>query len=176
MGPWRAVRTRGQASRTKKGRNVGWVRNGRMVSRSVAGGKCEGAGQAFDGFNPRTGLRNGCYRRDSEHRLAPKCPRRDTPRGDRSPPPQGRGKARKLSNSAISIDAPVSAKKGKHLDSEETQEECEQSFATTLGVGGLSLVSEKKSAEDLEAGATANLVCRRRLDHHNRLLAKKVST
>ena len=71
--------------------------------------KVWGDGQTLNGFNRRTGFRDRWYRCDSEYRLAPKCPWRDTPREDRSPPFQERGKARKPSYSTISMETPVSA-------------------------------------------------------------------
>ena len=77
----------------KKGKKQGVGQKWKDGFSDGGGEKARGAGQAFNGFHRRTGLRKRCYRRDSVYRLAPRRPRRDTPRGDRSPPPQERGKA-----------------------------------------------------------------------------------
>ena len=99
--------------------------------------------------------------------------------GDKSPPSQSRGTARKPSSSAIFLETPVAAVMAERVDggtadpSMETQSECEQSSSTTLDVGGLALVSDEDSVVALDTGAAANLVCLRWLEHHNRLLEKK---
>ena len=78
------------------------------------------------------------------------------------------------------MDPQVSAQKVEHLDGEKPEGECEQFSSTTLDVGGMFLVSEDASMVELDSGATANSVCFRCLEHHNRLLERngrpKVST
>ena len=118
-----------------------------------------GDGQTLNGLNRRAGMRDRRYRRDSEYRLAPKCPWRGTPRDDGSPAIQERRKARWPPYSAISMKIPVSAQKAEHVGSEETRDECEHSFPTTSDSGGLCLASDEDSAEELDTGATADLVC-----------------
>ena len=73
--------------------------------------------------------------RNSEYQPAPKCPWRESPRGDPSPPPEERGKARRPPYSAISMETPVSAQKADHLDSDETKSECGQGCGGTLKCG-----------------------------------------
>ena len=123
-------------------------------------------------INCRRGLRHRCYRRDSEYHLANECPWRDAPRGDRSPPPQGRGKARKPYFPAISTNTPVLAQEAGRLDSEETKSEREQFLSPTSGARG-SLLAPDEDSVVLETGATANFVCFRQLERHNRPLEKK---
>ena len=130
-------------------------------------------GQTSNGFYRTTGLRSRCYRCDSENHLAPQCLWRDTPGGDRSPPPQERGEASKPSYSASSMETRASAQKADHLGAEETKTECEQSFSTTLDVGCLFFVSDEDAAAVLGTGATANLALFRWHERHNRLLERK---
>ena len=128
------------------------------------------------GLNHRAGLRKRGYRRDSEYRVsnvALECPWRDTPRGDRSPPSQGRNKARNPFYSPISTRTPVWARKAEHVGSEEAKSECEQSSATTLDVGGLCLVPGDDSAAVMDTGSTANLVCFRWPVRRNLLSEKR---
>ena len=106
MDPWGAGRARRRARRTRKQRNRGRVAEERWFPKS-GGAKERGAGQTLNDLNRRAGLRN-------HH--APKCPWGETPRGDRSPPPRERGKARKPPYSAISMKTPVSAQEAEHLD------------------------------------------------------------
>ena len=101
------------------------------------GEKVRRDGQILNGFNCRTGLRNRRYQSNSEYQPAPECPWRGTSQGERSPPSQERGRARQLSYSAISTETPVSAQKAEHLESEETESDCEQSFPTTPDAWGL---------------------------------------
>ena len=101
-------------------------------------------------------MRDRRYRLDSEFHLAPECPRRDTPRGNRSPPSQERGKARKPPFAAISMGTPVSARKAEHVESEETKSACEQSSSITLVAWGLFLVADEGGEVVLDTGATTN--------------------
>ena len=75
--------------------------------------------------------------------------------------------------STISTDIPASVQKVEHLDSDETKSGREQSFSATLDAGGLFLVLEEDSVAVLDSGDTANLVCSRELERHNRLLEKE---
>ena len=79
---------------------------------------------------------------------------------------------RPRSYSAIPTDTPAPAQKVGHLNSKEAGSGCGQSFPATLDAGGLFLASKGDSAVVLDTGATANLACCRRLEHHNRLLEK----
>ena len=101
--------------------------------------------------------------------MAPKCPWKDTPGGDRGPAPLERVKARMPTYSSISISTPVLDQKAERLKIEETESDCEQSLSATLDMGGLFLVSKDESVVVLDTGATANLVC---FQHHNRLLGR----
>ena len=101
------------------------------------GGKVREGRHVLNSVNCRAGLRSGRYRRDSEYRPAPECPRRNTPQGNRGPPPQERSKARKLSYSAFSIETRVSAQRAEHLGSEDAKSACEQFFATAFCFSGL---------------------------------------
>ena len=176
-GPWVNDKDKGTCVTNKKakGQGVGQKRKDglpRGVRDKVRRDKVRGDGQTLNGFNCRTGLRDRCYRRHSEYLLAPKCPWRDTPKGDWSPPSQEQGKASQPSYTANLMQTQVSAQKAEHVGSEETKSECEQSFLTKLDVGGLSSVSDDDSVLALDAGATANLVCFCRPERQNRLPEK----
>ena len=60
---------------------------------------------------------------------------------------------------------PGSAQEAEHLGSAETKSECEQSFSTTLEVGGALLESDEESAVASDRGATANVARPERLRH-----------
>ena len=124
------------------------------VSKDMA----KGDGQTLKGSNRRTGLRNKCYKCDSEYHLAPTCSWRDAPQrvlGSASPEQQ---KARKPCYSTISTGAPVPGKKADQYGAGEANSGHEQSFATAQDAGGLLPASESDSVVVLETGATDHLV------------------
>ena len=94
-----SVRDRNREARVtyKKVRRQGVGKKRKNGFPKASGDKVKGRGQTPNGFNRRTGTRNGRYRRDSEYHLAPERPCRDAPMGDRSPPPAKRSMDRKLS-------------------------------------------------------------------------------
>ena len=49
----------------------------------------------------------------------------------------------------------------------------EQPAATTSDAGGLFLAAKSDSLVFLDTGASANLVCFRRFEHHSRILQRK---
>ena len=71
------------------------------------GDKVKGGGQTLGGFYRKTGLRNKCYRRDSEYHLVPRCPWRDTPRGDGCPISPERTRLQRPSYASTSMETPV---------------------------------------------------------------------
>ena len=97
--------------------------------------KVTGGGQTLNGFNRKTGLRSKCYRRDSEYHLAPRCPRRDTPRWEGRLFSPERARSQRPSYSSISTETPASPQKAESARGRETGGKCEQSFVTTVGAG-----------------------------------------
>ena len=71
------------------------------------GDEAKRGGQRLNGFNRKTGLRSRSYWSESEYHLAPRCPWRDTPRGDGSSFPQGLDRAREPPFSSVSMETPV---------------------------------------------------------------------
>ena len=68
---------------------------------------------------------------------------------------------------------PVTAQNSGQLARDGEGGNCEESFSTTLDVGGLFVPAESDSVFGLDAGATANLVCFRYLERHDRILQRK---
>ena len=154
---------------SQKSENKGYVRKKRTVPPNAAGIKRAGADRhRMASTAVRAGIK-GAIGVTAENLLAPNCPRMDTPRGDRSPTPQERDKARRPAYSSIAMDALAPAQKVEHQNSEGARSECEQSFSATVDVGGLFLVSQEDSVAMLDTAATANMACFRWLEHHNRL-------
>ena len=159
---------------TEKQRNKVWVSKRRIAPLNVrsVSHAAEGGGQKLNGFNHEAGLRNRRYRGDSECHLAPRCPWRDTPRGDGSSLPQQRDRAHRPSYSSISMETPAPAQGAGHTGKAATESECGQPFATTIGMGGLFLVSPEDSVVVLDTGAAANLESFSWLARHHRILEK----
>ena len=57
------------------------------------------------------------------------------------------------------METPVSAQKVDHIEVSATEGRCGQSFATTIDLGELLLVSKENGAVALVTGAAADLAC-----------------
>ena len=130
-------------------------------------------GQTMNGLNRKTGLRNQCYRCDSEYHLAPRCPWSHTSRGTGSTFFPVRVRPQRPSYSSISMELTVLPQEADSVGESETGSTCEQFFVTTVVAGDACMVSQEDSVVVLGAGATANLVCFGWLAHHNRDLDRR---
>ena len=157
----------------KKERKQGAGQKGKEGLSNAIKGDAKGGGQTSNAFNHRTGLRNRSHKCDSGYHLAPTCSWRDAPESEVGSATPERGRARKPSYSAISAETPVSVREADQFESQDANSAHERPFATTLDVGGLSLVAKSDSAVFLDTGATANLACSRWLEHHGRILPRK---
>ena len=160
------------AYRSEK-QGAGKTKKGGLPKRG--GGKVNVGGKALSGFNRKTGQRNRRYPCDGEYHLTPRCPWRDTPRGDGSSFPQGRDRAHKHSYSSTSIETPVLPQKAESVGDGETGSRREQSSVATVDAGDLFMVSQDDSVVALETGATANLACFSWLANHNRILERRAN-
>ena len=78
--------------------------------------------------------------------------------------------ARRPPYTSISTETPVSGQKADHFGNGETGGKCDQSFAATMDMGEVFLVTGEDGVVVLVSGAAANLACLRLLAHHNRML------
>ena len=72
--------------------------------------------------------------------------------------------------SSSATDPPVPALKVERLERDEAPGASEQPFSTSMDMGHLFVAPSEDSAVVLDTGATADLVCFRWLDHHDRPL------
>ena len=119
--------------------------------------KDKGDSETMNGENSKTGRRHWRYLRNSEYHLLPECPRRGATSKSSapiSPPPQASTRHR---YSSISWEPPVEVQGGGPPS---------QEFFLPLWKGGNFSAAGAESAVVLGVGATANLVCFKRLDSH----------
>ena len=150
---WRRKKTHGRSS--QKGR-----------------GPPKRGGQTLNRSNRIRGLRNRRYRRDSEYRLAPRRPWRETPRGDGSPFPRGRDRPYRPPFAPISMETPVLPQTAESVGEREAGSTCAQSPVTKVDAGEAFMASQEDSVGVLDSGATANLVCCSCLAHQKRILER----
>ena len=148
------------AYRKAKKQGVGEKKEGGPPKKG--GDRARGGGQTLNGFNRETGLRSKRYRRDSKYRLAPRFPRRNTPRGEGRPFSPGRARSQRPSFSSFSMETPVFPQKAESVGGCETRRKCEQPFVITADAGDAFMVSQD-----------ANLVCFRWLARRNCFLGRR---
>ena len=71
--------------------------------------------------------------------------------------------------------SPVSVENERSAAKTDVGSNCEQSFSTTLGIGGLFVVAESDAVGVLETGASAGFVCFRWLGRLDRVLRREGS-
>ena len=128
----------------------------------------------MDGCNCKTGLRNRCFMCDSEYHPAPRCPWRDSPRGDGRPFSPERARSKRPPYSPISMGTPVLSRTTEKGGESETGSKCEQSFVTSVVAGAAFMVPPEDSAAVLDTGAPANPVCSSWLARQNRILGRPI--
>ena len=132
----------------------------------------KGDGEALNGFNRRTGVRNRRDKCDSENHTAPKCPKRDAHRSEIGSASSENSKARRPPYSTISMGSPITIRKADQLVVGKTSGGGEQSCSTSMDVGGLFVLAKSDSLAVFGAGVTANLLCFSWFERHNRILQR----
>ena len=89
----------------------------------------------MNGSDRRRVLKDRRYKCDSVYRLAPKCPWRNVSKIESGSAAPEKGKARTLSCSAISMEAPISIQTADHSESPEDLSNHYQSLATAPDEG-----------------------------------------
>ena len=134
--------------------------------------RVKGGGQVSNGFHRRAGERNRRYTCGCERHLASRCPQRRQWKPDSAPSPPPVNKPSRSSFSWISIGKLASVCTGGAKKPQEGNGQCEQSFSTALEACSQLVCTREESVGILDAGATANLVCFRRLRHHNSMMGQ----
>ena len=132
----------------------------------------KGDGEALNGLNRRTGVRNRRDKCDSENHTAPKCPKRDAHRSEIGSASSENSKARRPPYSTISMGSPITIRKADQLVVGKTSGGGEQSCSTSMDVGGLFVLAKSDSLAVFGAGVTANLLCFSWFERHNRILQR----
>ena len=129
-----------------------------------------GKGQIKNSANYRTREVNRCFVCNSEYHYAPQCPRKGGKPGVQSPPNHGKKKPPSKPYSSIALETPANANYSPDNTQLPQDSITENSFSTTIDLGGEFVVSRASSVVVLDTGATANLVCRAWLADHNLFL------
>ena len=90
----------------------------------------------MDGLNRKTGERNSCYACNSQCHYDPQCPKNENhaegPLAYRQVPKQPSSQPYPV----IATESPLQVQRMKSGEKGDADRRCEQSFSTTLGVGG----------------------------------------
>ena len=127
----------------------------------------------MNGFNRETWELNRRPTCSSEYHYAPQCPHKENrPSG---PAPYQRVAKRSPSKpySSIGMESPLHVQPPELGGSGKPDRPYEQSFSTTLEIGGQFVCARDDSVAVLDAVATANLVRSKSLDSHNSYLQKR---
>ena len=118
-----------------------------------------GRGKSKNVMNHRTGEVNRCFVCKSEYHYAHNCPRK--------------GKLPLKPHSSITLDHQGNASHAQSIAQSPLDRTNENSFSTTIDLGGEFAVSSASSVVVLDTGATANLVCKSWLANHNLFLERR---
>ena len=120
--------------------------------------KVTGDGRTSSGTNRRTGERNRCLARESKYHVGPKCSRRKLSKPNSPVPPPAIHKARRPSNSSMSLGTPVPPRTNGASILNGGGGDCEQSFSTAPGASSQLVCAEEDTVVFLDIGTAVNLV------------------
>ena len=173
---------------TNRGVEIGNLLGNRETNRGVARRRrlSQGSrepswdGRARNSINRRAAQSNRCFTRNSEYHFAPPCPQKEARYGGAPSPYRQRKKPPSKPYSSIAMQTPVEVGSPKKLAPVGPARSHENSFSTSLELGGQFAATQSDSVVALDTGATANLACRKWLvangywsDNRNLFLERK---